>query len=196
LSVLDANIKTSKCEKQFFQTLPEQVDALCAFLLKSHFHKDISILDVGSGKGRIKEGLICNGFNNVKTNDLYFDSDFKGDFLKYDFNEVTEFNLVVSNPPYLSRDKQKYQFIDKALEISVNAIFLFPLQMLNYIYFCENYLDTNKYRGRLTLYPKVILNSEGKLIQGGNTGYGWFWFSRDRYGEKFEEFVDTRKYRK
>lgn len=193
MSIVDANIKTSTCEKQFFQTLPEQVNALASFLEK-RYHKGISILDAGSGEGRIVNGLKSNGFENIKTNDLYFDADFKGDFLKYPFKN-TEFDLVVSNPPYISRDKKKYKFIDKALNIAESAFFMFPLQMLNYIYFCEKYLDTDKYGGRITMYPKMILNSEGIIKQGGNTGYGWFWFSHEFSNNKFEKFIDTRQFR-
>jgi len=194
MSIIDANIKTSKCEKQFFQTLPEQVDALLLWLKYNNFEAPLKILDAGSGKGRIANKFKTAGYN-VTTIDKHFEADIKGDFLKHNFKD--RFNIVVSNPPYISRDKTKYQFIDKALEIADTVIFFFPLQMLNYIYFCENYLDKENYIGRLTLYPKVILNPEGKLKQGGNTGYGWFIFGRIKNSSiPFEQFIDTRRFRK
>ena len=194
MGIIDANVKTSKCEKQFFQTLPEQVEALAWFLKKKEeegycFDK---ILDAGSGKNVISDNLKSQGYG-VTTIDKYFPADINADFLEHDFEK--SFHVVASNPPY--KGKEKYEFIEKALKISLNCFFLLPLQILNYIEFCE-YLDKKEeYMGRLTLYPKVILNPDGKLIQGGNTGYGWFWLSNSkRDGYPFEIFIDTRKYRK
>jgi len=193
MSIIDANIKTSTDPRQFFQTLPEQVEALVWFLrLKGKEGCSfVDILDAGSGKNVISNTLKKHGFN-VTTIDKYFPAYIEDDFLTHEFK--TLFNAVVSNPPY--KGSEKYDFIEKALTISTDCFFLLPLQNLNYIEFCEYIDKKEEYMGRLTLYPKVILNPAGKLIQGGNTGYGWFWFScLKRDGYPFEIFVDTRKYR-
>lgn len=214
MSIADSNRKTSKDEHDFFQTLPCQVKCLC-----DHFDfTGLKILDAGAGKRIIADGIKKeypkvkiktsekNSSNNYnKTSSFDFDnnkilsgnerfprSSF-GDFLKV----RKHFDYIISNPPY----SQKDSFIQHALNHAYNVVMLFPLQVLNYIYFCEKWLDNPKYLGRITMYPKVILNPGGNYIQGGNTGYGWFhWTNNNNIADeevitKYEIFDDIRKYK-
>jgi hypothetical protein len=134
---------------------------------------------------------------DFESNNIFSAADFPksnyGDFFKVH----TIFDFIISNPPYSLKD----EFIEHALERAKDVFMLFPLQVLNYIEFCEKWLDNEVYCGKILMYPKVILNSEGEYIQGGNTGYAWFHWSKEHLSkdinpkEKYEVFEDIRKYK-
>ena len=214
MGIIDANRRTNE-EHDFYQTLPCQVKCLCEYLDLDNKH----ILDAGSGKQVIAKQLIKSfpkakiftSEENAKTPDraqsdiveFDFESDsvFVGELFPKpnygNFFRVTNgFDYIISNPPYSLKD----EFIEHALKLSKNVFMLFPLQVINYIEFCEKWLDNDQYCGRILMYPKVILNPEGEYIQGGNTGYAWFHWSADYIPldnpkEKYEVIEDIRKYK-
>lgn len=200
-------------EGDFFQTLPCQVRCLAEFLQLN----EQSVLDAGSGRGVISDILKMQfPYVDMKTSEINSETH-KSEILEFSWDEELprhreqfptpdygdflqvkdQFDIIVSNPPYSLKD----EFITHALELARTDVFmLFPLQILNYIEICENWMDNPKYCGRITMYPKVILNQEGDYIQGGNTGYGWFHFSNrplieDHSIDKYEVFMDIRKYK-
>jgi len=213
MSMIDATRRTTDDEHDFYQTLPCQIKCLCEYLDLNDKH----VLDAGSGMGVISKQLRKSfpkvkletsekNFNNPSDKNIFFDFDCASgigneeDFPKADFGDFLEvkgsFDCVISNPPY----SQKDAFIKHALEISKDVFMLFPLQVLNYISFCQNWLDNESYCGRILMYPKVILNPEGEYRQGGNTGYAWFhWTSipkEDYQGpDGYEAIEDIRKYK-
>ena len=225
MSIIEANRRTNE-EHDFYQTLPCQIKCLCQYLdLDGKF-----VLDAGSGNRRIYNQLIesfpqiC--VDSAEINSSHPDSEivefnFFSKQLAYiaerdygikpsiienntfpkathgDFLKVTKkYDYIISNPPYSLKD----EFIEHALKIADHVFMLFPLQVLNYIEFCEKWLDNDLYCGRILMYPKVILNPEGEYIQGGNTGYAWFhwgtdYFSTDNPKVKYEVIEDIRKYK-
>lgn len=193
MSEISGLIKKSEDPKQFFQTLPEQVECFVDYM--DGRISSLSFIDAGSGEGAIANHLKSRGFTNVTTLDNNFPADIEMDFM--DFTPDTKFDVCISNPPYTR--KLKYAFIDKALEIADMAVMFYPLQCLNYIDFNERYLDTDKYSGRVSMYPKMVLNPDGDHIQGGNTGYAWFIFSNSEWSakssKKYEYLYDIRKFK-
>lgn len=213
MSIIDATRRTND-EHDFYQTLPCQIKCLCQYL---DLNKK-QVLDAGAGmqvitknikkvfplvkletsesnsknpENEIIEFEFDNGLNYLVHN--LFPVSSHGDFFKV----KTKYDYIISNPPYSLKD----EFIEHALKISKNVFMLFPLQVLNYIEFCEKWLDIDSYCGRILMYPKVILNPEGEYIQGGNTGYAWFHWSRldskddSNPAEKYEVIEDIRKYK-
>lgn len=210
MSIMDATRRTTTDEHDFYQTLPCQINVLCALV---DFSRK-KIIDAGAGKQVIanhikkhfpRTAVITSEKNseNIKSELAEFDFDNPAAIVKSDkfppsvygdFLSVWRpFDIVASNPPYSLKD----EFITHSLEIADDVFMLFPLQVLNYIEFCEEWLDTPKYMGRITMYPKVILNPQGEYIQGGNTGYAWFHWSNKALPSpnKYEYFVDIRKYK-
>ncbi len=181
MSIADSNRKKSKTD--VYPTLPEQISCL----INNFSFEGLNIIDAGSGDGRI--GNTIKESCNASCVDFAEISD------GVDFLAVNKrYDMVVSNPPF----SIKREFISHSMDIAENVIMLLPLQVLNYISFCNDFLDNGRYLGRVTMYPKLFMNSDGIYKQGGNTGYGWFvWnsVSEDMDGSKYEFFEDIRKYR-
>lgn len=212
MSILDANVRTTEGLHDFYQTLPCQIKCLCSYMDLNNY----SIIDAGSGKEVIakqvkksfKKATVVTSEKNssipdTEINEFNFKSDKnivdKNVFPTPDYGDFLtvkdHFTYTISNPPYSEKDN----FISHALEISDHIVMLFPLQVLNYIDFCEKWLDNEKYCGRILMFPKVILNPEGTYIQGGNTGYAWFHWSNYLSSvpsyEKYEIIEDIRKFK-
>lgn len=212
MALQGSNMRTAeKNEHDFYQTLPCMVKCLCHHLdLKGNV-----VLDAGSGTGVIANILRENNPRAlVLTSEKHsagaevhmpvFDFDDPGNAIKEntfptadhgDFFDVYDnFDYIISNPPYFLKN----EFMEHALRLSTHVFMLFPLQVINYIEFCENWLDNDKYCGRITMYPKVILNPQGDFLQGGTTGYGWFHWSNlppdPNDSQKYEVIDDIRKY--
>jgi hypothetical protein len=227
MAIMDANRRTNE-EHDFYQTLPCQIKCLCQYLdlnkkrvldagagmqvisknIKKIFpkvkietseinsnHPDSNVLEFNFFFTKQLAYIAERdyGIKPVIVNTNQFPISNHGDFFKV----RSRYDYIISNPPYSLKD----EFIEYALEIADHVFMLFPLQVLNYIEFCEKWLDNDSYCGRILMYPKVILNPEGEYIQGGNTGYAWFHWSglpseeKSNTKEKYEVIEDIRKYK-
>jgi predicted RNA methylase len=162
-------------EKDFYQTNPAMVRALLKYLPWSN----VSILDPCCG-----EGVICgqlalsfgmqaavHGKKGIKL--IAYDK-FPKTGASVDFmDEEEEFDYVIMNPPF----SQKYEFIDKALEVGKNVFCLLPLDVMNYNVVQRNYLSQKFFCGVILMTPKLFLHSGTEAKRGGNSSYGWFHFS-------------------
>lgn len=209
MSTFDALRRTTEDETDFYQSLPCQVKCLCNYV---DFDRKV-IIDAGSGKQIIAntiselypQSVVLTSEKNpcgIHNEEILFDIENPGierdafpPAVFGDFLEVSrKVDSVVSNAPYSMKD----DFISHGLELAPDVYMLFPLQIINYIEICENWLDSPFYMGRISMYPKVILNPRGEYIQGGNTGYAWFHWSTSQLNRKtpvkYEIFADIRKF--
>lgn len=169
--------------KDFYQTNPAMVQALIDkdFYLKVRQHK---ILDPCCGKNVIGNVLRKNGFKHINEIDIEQGVDFLAYYKSHD--------VIIMNPPY----SNKYAFIDHALEIARYVYVLLPLDVSNYNLFHREYLNTEKYKGRILMTPKMILHDGIEPKFGGNSSYAWYHFSNDNTNldKKYEKYADLAEY--
>ena len=166
-----------KDERDFFVT-PRQ---MCISLANKYNIVGDRVLDPCCGLGNMKNYLpITNQY------DLYPQIDVqKKDFL----TETERWDCIIMNPPY----RDKYKFINKAIELSDRVFILMPLEVSSYNIFVKDYLNTGKYKGRLLMTPKVFMSPKDEFITGGTTVYCWYEFAANSSDIKYEIYDDLRE---
>ena len=164
-------------EKDFYQTHPSMV-----YSLINNYDIKGTILDPCAGKGIIGSIISVDEF------DLHPG---KSNMQQRNFlNFYTHYDNIIMNPPY----SDKYRFIDHALAVADRIFVLLPLDTSNYNIFHTRYLNTNLYRGRLLMTPKIMLSETIKLKRGGNTSYAWYEFGESKSKVKYEKYDDLMRY--
>jgi len=149
-----------------------------------------TILDPCEGDGRIREALSrIHRSNTVTGIDLYYDEWDGIDFLTYHVPH----DIIAGNPPF----SLKNDFIDHALGLARDVIFLLSMNTVSYNEFHRRFLDIPEYRGRILMTPKVIMNEQGTFKRGGTAAYAWFfWRNGNRTKDSWERYVDVSQLHK
>lgn len=178
--------------KDFYQTHPSMVRALIDKKL-CNAQKYQTILDPCCGNKIIGTHLRLAGFHDITEIDLYPANKLvsQADFMEFR-PLIKNFDIFIMNPPF----SNKYRFIDRALGIAKTSVYvLLPLDVSNYNYFHQNYLNKPHYKGRLLMTPKMILHENTETKFGGAVSYAWYEFgTRNIYSAKYETYADLREY--
>lgn len=183
-----------KFKKQDFYQTPKKATEILLEHLKQYQSldfKNTSVLDPCAGKLAITD-VLCKYFDKDMV--TYFDLFPQDKSIPVDFMEYSmQHDLIIMNPPY----SQKKQFIEHGIEVANEVYAFLPNQVTNYIDFTEGFLDSDRYNGKVTVYPKMILNETLIPVQGGMTSYSWFHFTRKECDlRKYEFMYDMRKYKR
>lgn len=178
-------------EKEFYQTPIKAVEILYHHLEEKFYIENRLFLDPCCGKKAIAGVFEKKGHNVEKFDKFPEDGIKQQDFLTYE--PFAKYDFTIMNPPF----KKKKEFILKALSLSDDVFCFLPLQVGNFIDITEKFLDTPIFKGKIVIYPKMILNETQDYKQGGMTAYAWFHFTNDSAGtlEKYEYYYDMRKFK-
>lgn len=156
-------------KKDFYQTPPACTRALIDFFKNDiKLNPNLSVLDPCAGELAITKELE-KFFPQVDVMDKYMD--YSGeDFLKTD----KSWDIIIANVPY----SDKYNFLNKALEVGEKVFAILPQQINNYNVFHKEYMDRPDFVGKLVMTPKIMMHEGQKIVKGGTSSYAWFFWDK------------------
>ena len=163
---------SKETEKDFYQTHPLMVVALKEWLIDNDFSKDMTILDPCCGEKVIGNELRAY-FNNIIEIDKFPKEGEGIDFMQYIPDR--KIDICISNVPY----SNKYNFINKQMEIANYVFSLFPLNISNYNMFHREFEDMPEFVGKLQMAPKMFLSQTTEFNASGTAQYCWYMWDKN-----------------
>ena len=162
---------TKETIKDFYQTNPYMVIALKEWLIENEFKSYSHILDPCCGERVIGNGL-RDYFPNITEIDKFADGCRNIDFMEYE--SKTNIDIIVENVPY----SNKYNFINKSIELADYVFSLLPLNISNYNMFFKEYENIPEFIGKIQMSPKMFLDQTTDFKAGGTAQYCWYVWSK------------------
>lgn len=164
---------TKETEKDYYQTNPYMIEALKEWLIEEGLvEEELTVVDPCCGEKVIGKGLI-DIFPNIVQFDKFAENCYREDFMEY--NPKYKVDIIVFNPPY----SNKYNFINKAMEISDKVFCLLPLNVSNYNMFHREFEDIPEFVGKILMAPKMFLDQTTDFRTGGTSQYAWYMWSKN-----------------
>jgi len=162
---------TKETEKDFYQTNPYMVLALKEWLIENKFASDLTFLDPCCGDRVIGNGL-RDFYSNIVEIDKFPDEGVEIDFMEYTPNRKVD--VIVENVPY----SNKYNFINRSIEMADHVFSLLPLNVSNYNMFHREFEAIPEFVGKLQLAPKMFLDQTTDFRPGGTAQYCFYYWSK------------------
>jgi hypothetical protein len=165
---------TKETDKDFYQTNPYMVLALKEWLIENGFSNEVTILDPCCGQKVIGDGL-RDTFPNIIEIDKFPEEGESIDFMDYEPDRKVD--IVIMNSPY----SNKYNFINRAMEMADHVFSLLPLNVSNYNMFHREFEDIHEFVGKLQMAPKMFLDQTTDFRPGGTAQYCFYYWKKDKH---------------